>query len=46
MIKCERIFLGILEKHKECNASIILHYTKMPYPPKITKETKSDHNLF
>ena len=21
------------------------HYTKMPYPPKITNETKSDHNF-
>ena len=29
----------------ECNASIILHYTKMPCPAKITKEKKSDHNL-
>ena len=30
---------------KECNASIILRYTKMPYPPKITNEKKSDHNF-
>ena len=30
-----------IKKHKECNVSIILRYTKMPYPPKITNETKS-----
>ena len=44
MIKCEKIFPSIY-KHKECNASIILRYTKMLYPPKITNEKKSDHNF-
>ena len=45
MIKCDKnILLHIIKKHKECNATIILHYTKMPYPPKITNETKSGHN--
>ena len=34
-----------IKKHKECNVSIILRYTKMLYPPKITNETKSDHNF-
>ena len=36
-----------IKKHKECYVSIIqrLRYTKMPYPPKITNETKSDHNF-
>ena len=34
-----------IKKHKECNASIVLRYTKMPYPPKITNEKKSDHNF-
>ena len=33
------------KKHKECNASIILRNTKMPYLPKITNEKKSDHNF-
>ena len=28
------------------NASIILHYTKMLYPPKITNKTKGDHTFF
>ena len=42
MIKCEKIFPSL---HKECNASITLRYTKMPYPPKITNEKKSDHNF-
>ena len=32
-----------MKKHKECNASIILRYTNMPYPPKITNKTKSGH---
>ena len=45
MIKCEKIFPSIYKKHKEFNASIILRYTKMPYPPKITNEKKSDHNF-
>ena len=34
-----------IKKHKECNVSIILRYTKTPYPPKTTNETKSDHNF-
>ena len=34
-----------IKKHKECNVSIILRYTKMPYPPKITNGTKSGHNF-
>ena len=34
-----------IKKHKECNALTILRYTKMPYPPKITNEKKSDHNF-
>ena len=34
-----------MKNHKECNVSIILRYTKMPYPPKITNETKTDHNF-
>ena len=34
-----------IKKHKECNALTILCYTKMPYPPKITNEKKSDHNF-
>ena len=29
----------------ECNALIILCYTKMPYPPKITQGKKSDQNF-
>ena len=35
-----------VNKHKECNASIVLRSTKMPYLPKITNETKSGHNFF
>ena len=34
-----------IKKHKECNTLTILCYTKMPYPPKITNEKKSDHNF-
>ena len=34
-----------IKKNEECNASIILRYTKMPYPPKITNEKKRDHNF-
>ena len=34
-----------IKKHKGCNASIILRYTKMPYPPKTTNKKKSDHNF-
>ena len=34
-----------IKKHKECNVLIIFRYTKMPYPPKITNETKSGHNF-
>ena len=34
-----------IKKHKECNASITLGYSKMPYPTKITNEKKSDHNF-
>ena len=46
MIKSEKKYsLLYVKKHKECNVSIILRYTKMPYPPKITNETKSDHNF-
>ena len=45
MIKCEKTFPSLYKKHKECNVSIILRYTKMPYPPKITNETKSSHNF-
>ena len=29
----------------ECNVSIVLLYTKMPHPPKITNETKSDNYI-
>ena len=45
MIKSEKIFPSIYIKRKECNVSINLRYTKMPYPPKITNKTKSDHNF-
>ena len=46
MIKCEKKYsLLYIKKHKECNASTTLRYTKMPYPPKITNEKKSDHNF-
>ena len=34
-----------VKKQKECNVLIILRNTKMPYPPKITNETKSSHNF-
>ena len=34
-----------IKKHKKCNVSIILRYTKMPYPTKITNETKSGPNF-
>ena len=44
MIKCEKL-LSSPYQDKECNASTILRYTKMPYPPKITNEKKSDHNF-
>ena len=37
--------LLFIKKNKECNTSIILRYTKMPYSPKITNETKRDHNF-
>ena len=33
-----------IKKHKECNTLIILRFTKVPYPPKITKK-KSDYNF-
>ena len=45
MIKCEKYSLLYIKKHKECNASIILRYTKMPYPPKISNKAKSGHNF-
>ena len=48
MIKYEKyslLFIKKVKKHKESNASIILRYTKMPYPPKITNETKSGYNF-
>ena len=47
MMKCEKEKKNPLyvKKHKECNASITLHYTKMLCLPKITNETKSDHNF-
>ena len=45
MIKCENNIPFYIKKHKECNTSIILRYTKMPYPPKIINETKSGHNF-
>ena len=46
MIKYEKKYsLLYIKKHKECNASITLRYTKMPSPPKITNETKSDDNF-
>ena len=45
MIKCEKYSLIYIKKHKECNASVTLRYTTMPYPPKITNEKKSDHNF-
>ena len=43
--KVKKYSLLNIKKHKECNVSIILRYTKMPYLPKITNETKSDHNF-
>ena len=43
--KVRKYSLLYIKKHRECNVSIILRYTKMPYPPKITNETKSDHNF-
>ena len=43
--KVKKYSLLYNKKHKECNISIVLRYTKMPYPPKITNETKSDHNF-
>ena len=41
----KKYYLIYIKKHKECNTSIILHYTKMPYPPKITNAKKNGHNF-
>ena len=36
---------SVYKETQGSNASIILRYTKMPYLPKITSETKSGHNF-
>ena len=41
----KKYYLLYIKKHKECNASIILRYTKLPYTPKITNKKKSDHSF-
>ena len=46
MIKCEKYSLLYIKKHKECNNSIILRYTKMHYPPKINNEKKKSYHNF
>ena len=41
---CKNIPFYIL-KQKECKVPTIPYYNKTPYPPKITNETKGDHNF-